>query len=102
MNPMSMQILKTKIITLIITSLCLLLRNNFFEVKTLPAMRFLRADTHGVVKYDLQMNDQILSEVAGAGQDGMVDMTPATDAWVETELTRLMKHMRDHNWISKE
>ena len=77
-------------------------RNEFFGIDSLPAMRFLTADTHGVVPYDLKIPGQLLGEVTGSGQDGMMDMTPASDSWVQTEVTRVMNHIRDHEWISEE
>ena len=75
-------------------------RNEFFGVKTWPAIRFLRIDTREVVAYEFGLPDHVASEVAGAGQAGMTGMTPATDSWLQTEFPRIMKYLRDHDWMS--
>ena len=81
------------------TFICLF-RNEFFGVKALPAIRFITADTREVVTYELGLPDQVVREVTNAGQEGMADMTPATDSWLQSEFPRMMKYLRDHDWMS--
>lgn len=75
-------------------------RHDFFGVKALPALRFLRADNHEVViPYELRTDGLVLGEVGSAGQPGMMGMTPSTHSWVEAELARVVQYMRDQNWL---
>lgn len=78
----------------------MLVRNEFFGIKTLPAIRFVTVDTREVVAYEFSLPDHVVSEVAGAGEGGMMDMTPATDSWLQSEFPRIMKYLRDHDWMS--